>query len=60
MKDNSVRKQEKSACSERLVAVPEFITCPKCGGEVELWTDEDDTSCYFCGHRVFRKERILH
>ena len=54
------RKQELSDCSLKLAPMPEFVSCPVCGHEVELWTHEDDTACLFCGHRLFRKERTLH
>lgn len=50
----------KSPCTVQALPVPEFITCPRCGGEVELWTDEDETSCIFCGQGIFKKEKIIH
>jgi len=34
---------------------PEFITCPGCGSDVEIWTDEDETECRECGTRVARE-----
>ncbi len=52
--------KEKSPCSVKYAPVPEFITCPKCGEDVELWTDEEETHCIFCGYRVFRSERIVN
>jgi predicted RNA-binding Zn-ribbon protein involved in translation (DUF1610 family) len=30
-------------------AVPEIFTCPECGGEVEIWTDESKGKCPSCG-----------
>jgi hypothetical protein len=59
MTDN-LKHKENSPCSVKITPVPEFITCPKCGGEIELWSDEHRTVCYFCGHKVFKKENILH
>lgn len=50
-KKESVFK-EKSPCSVKYAPAPEFITCPKCGEDVELWTDEEETQCIFCGYRV--------
>lgn len=50
--------KEKSPCSVKYSPAPEFITCPKCGEDVELWTDEEDTQCIFCGYRVFRSQKI--
>jgi len=41
--------------------VLEFITtCPKCGGEIELWSREPETVCLFCDYRVFDKEGTIH
>ena len=59
MKDN-LKHKEKSPCSVKITPVPEFITCPKCGGEIELWSYEYLTSCFYCGHKVFEKENIIH
>jgi len=33
---------------------PEFIPCPNCHGEVEIWTDEAETKCDHCGNTVSR------
>ncbi len=59
MKHN-LKVKEKSPCSTMNMPVPEFITCPKCGGEIELWSDEEETACSFCGQKVFKKESIVH
>ena len=58
MKDNP--KPDKSPCSSKIKPVPEYITCPKCGGEIELWSYASLTICLFCGHQMFKKENILH
>ena len=34
---------------------PEFIKCPHCGGDVEIWTDENEGVCINCGAKVSRK-----
>ncbi|MBI5073816.1 MAG: hypothetical protein HZB62_01405 [Nitrospirae bacterium] len=52
--------QKKSPCSTRNIPVPEFIACIKCGNEIEIWTDEDETICHTCGHKIFKKESIIH
>jgi len=57
---NNLKHKEKSPCSVKIAPVPEFITCPKCGGEIELWSNEYLTACFFCGHKVFKKENIIH
>lgn len=33
---------------------PEYINCPNCGHEVEVWTHELSYPCSNCGTRVFR------
>ena len=54
------KQREASPCSLKSVPVPEFITCTRCGDDIEIWTDEEETACRSCGHRVFRKEATLH
>lgn len=34
---------------------PEFIPCPSCHGEVEIWTDEAEAKCDQCGQMVSRE-----
>ncbi len=36
---------------------PEYINCPSCGEEVEVWTHELSYPCSNCGTRVFREQR---
>lgn len=33
---------------------PEIITCAKCGGEAEVWSDEVSGICGACGAMVIR------
>ncbi len=35
---------------------PEYIDCPSCGEEVEVWTHEMSYPCSNCGTRVFREQ----
>ena len=56
----NIKQKEKSPSIVKIAPVPEFITCPKCGGEIELWSDEYLTVCLFCGHKAFKKEDIIH
>lgn len=37
--------------------IPEPITCPGCGKEVEIFTNEQSMRCYYCGTVVTRKVR---
>lgn len=32
---------------------PELKDCPKCGAEIEVWTDEVKTVCNECGQTVY-------
>ena len=36
---------------------PEYINCPDCGREVEIWTDELKATCPGCGNKVFRAQQ---
>lgn len=39
----------------------ELITrCPRCGGETDLWSPEEETTCIFCGLKVFERESTIH
>lgn len=33
---------------------PEIFSCPSCGEEVEIWSDEIRGACHRCGQAVFR------
>ena len=33
---------------------PEFINCPYCKAEIEMWTDETEAKCDSCGKQVKR------
>lgn len=37
--------------------IPEPIICPHCGKEVEIFTNEQSLTCYFCGGLVEREKR---
>ncbi len=37
-------------------AAPEELECPKCGADVELWTDESETTCPSCKAKLTRAE----
>jgi hypothetical protein len=34
--------------------IPEFVECPRCGEEVEIWTDEITTRCQNCQMTISR------
>jgi hemerythrin-like domain-containing protein len=37
--------------------IPEFINCPDCSAEVEIWTDELKATCPRCGNKVHRAQQ---
>ena len=47
--------REKPACAEKYVPVPESVVCSGCGGDVEIWSDEDQVDCSHCGRAVERR-----
>ncbi|MFW6122288.1 MAG: phosphohydrolase [Petrotogales bacterium] len=36
---------------------PEYITCPNCSVNVEIWSDEETAVCDICGKEVSRQEK---
>jgi DNA-directed RNA polymerase subunit RPC12/RpoP len=36
---------------------PEFIKCPRCGSDVEIWTDETEAECPECKLKVSKKNQ---
>lgn len=51
----SDKKLEKPACSVTNAAVPDVIECPGCGEEIEMWSDETESTCKKCGKAVSKK-----
>ena len=37
-------------------SAPELHPCPKCGEELEIWTDEKSATCPSCNAKVTREE----
>jgi len=37
------------ACSRKPSPQLREIECPKCGEDLELWSDEEETACASCG-----------
>jgi len=37
--------------------IPEYFKCPNCGGEVEIWSDEETGKCSKCGGKYPRPEK---
>ncbi len=53
-------KEDENSGSVKCPAAPEFITCPVCGFDMDLWSDEEETRCIICGYRFFRRETTVH
>ncbi len=61
MKENPSKHKLKEQPAMTVTAVLDIIaTCPKCGGEVGLWSEENETLCVFCDHPVFDREGTVH
>jgi hypothetical protein len=58
MKEN--RLEKKPACSVTTAPVPGEVTCPHCGLEIEIWSDETEASCKLCGFLVSNITRFNH
>lgn len=61
MKEYPSKHKTDKTCGTRIDAIADIITtCPKCGGELGLWSEETETLCIFCDHKVFEKEKTIH
>jgi DNA-directed RNA polymerase subunit RPC12/RpoP len=61
MRGSLLKPKPRKTSGIRLASVLDLITiCPKCGGEVGLWSEEAETLCIFCQYRVFENERTVH
>lgn len=46
------RLEERPACSVKSAPFPIEVSCPDCGLEMEIWSDETGTTCNKCGSLV--------
>lgn len=53
------RLEDKPACSIKTLPVPGEVTCPHCGMEIEVWSDETDIDCRLCGKLVQNNQTNL-
>ncbi len=61
MKENTSKHKSRKTRGVKIVAPPDIITiCPKCGGELGIWSGDNETLCFFCDHKVFEKETTIH
>lgn len=47
--------KETAPCSDKNSAFPTEEVCPKCGADIEVWSDEDETNCRNCDY-VYRNK----
>lgn len=52
--------KDKPACSIKSVPFPTEVTCPRCNAEIEIWSDEDETSCRLCGYVLYSHEKYTN
>jgi len=61
MKENPPKHKEDIRPGADQIPQLQLITaCPKCGGEISLWSEDRETVCVFCDHKVFEKEGTEH
>ena len=61
MKESLQKHRDQELLAIKLVGEVDIITtCPKCGGEVGIWSTEPETLCVFCQYRVFDREKTNH
>jgi DNA-directed RNA polymerase subunit RPC12/RpoP len=61
MRRNPQKPKEETSTGIRLESVLDIVTtCPKCGGEIGLWSEDTETLCIFCQYRLFDRERTVH
>jgi NADH pyrophosphatase NudC (nudix superfamily) len=61
MKGNPSKHKTGKTRGVKIIAVLDIITtCPKCGGELGIWSEEKETICIFCHYRIFDREGTIH
>jgi len=61
MKGNPSKHKTDKTRAKKIVAITDIITtCPKCGGELGIWSEANETLCIFCDHKVFDSENTIH
>lgn len=61
MRRNPQKHKTETSTGVILESVLDIVTtCPKCGGEIGLWSEDTETLCIFCQYRLFEKERTVH
>ena len=61
MKEKRLQPKGKYTVGVRIDMGQELIAvCPKCGGEIALWSEDQETVCIFCNHKLYEREGTLH
>lgn len=61
MRESPQKHKNRKTGTMKLLALPDIVTtCPKCGGEVGIWSEEPETLCIFCQQRIFEREKTIH
>jgi DNA-directed RNA polymerase subunit RPC12/RpoP len=61
MKENQLKHKDNiPPAVDQIPKLQLITTCPKCGGEISLWSEDRETVCVFCDHKVFEKEGTEH
>ena len=54
MKDRPL--EDRPACSVKSAPFPAEVQCTLCGKDIEMWSDEPETTCESCGSSVQNHE----
>lgn len=61
MKEKRLPRRGKNTIGMRIDMVQDLVAvCPKCGGEIGLWSEDKETVCIFCDHKLFEREGTVH
>lgn len=42
------------------LALVGIVTCPRCGEDIEIWSERSQAACESCNYKLFKKEHIIH
>ena len=48
------------ASSFKSMTLSAEVICPRCGFDIELWSDNIETVCDFCGFHIFEHEKTVN
>lgn len=52
--------KDKPASSFTSMTLSAEVICPRCGFDIELWSDNVETACDFCGFHIFNHEKTVN